>query len=71
MAADGLVHEYGAHYKAERQCEVYRFRQMDLQLAMMSIPAASEVYYKVRVLEKEAKKSLETRLNQVARWAAA
>jgi len=64
IAADGLIHEHGAHYRAERHCEVYRFRQMDLDLARMSIPSGLEAFYKVRVLEKEARKNLEARLNQ-------
>jgi len=55
MIIEGTVADYSACLRAKTACELYRVRQSDFMIAVLSVPAAHEWFYRFRLLERETK----------------
>merc|ERR1719316_2530670 len=47
--------DYHSRLVAKTPCELYRVRQSDFMIAVLSVPAAHEWFYRFRLLERETK----------------
>jgi len=62
LIIEGLLAEFDAQVSAKSACELYRVRQSDFMIAVLSVPAAHEWFYRYRLLERETKDRFLTRL---------
>eukprot|EP00971_Amphidinium_carterae_P077894 1540955-Amphidinium_carterae.1 len=63
LVMEGMIAEYDMRYRALGHCEMYRIRQSDMLLALMSSGTNLDDFYKFRLLEKQAQKYLQSRLS--------
>merc|ERR1719379_765749 len=62
LIIEGIVSDYGAILRAKTACELYRVRQSDFMIAVLSVPAAHEWFYRFRLLERETQDRFHMRL---------
>jgi hypothetical protein len=62
LILEGIVADYNAHLRAKSHCELYRVRQSDFMIAVISVSSAGEWFYRFRLLEREARERFHMRL---------
>lgn len=62
LILEGMVADYSAHLRAKCHCELYRVRQSDFMIAVVSVPTAGEWFYRFRLLERETRERFLMRL---------
>merc|ERR1712185_710201 len=60
-----MAAEYNTHVRALTHCEGYRVRQSDFLVAVYSMPSAQDWFYRFRLLDKNTRAYLFTRLSGV------
>lgn len=65
LLPEGMAAEFRTHCRAITHCEAYRVRQNDFLVAVYSMPSAQEWFYRFRLLDKQVRAHLSSRLSAV------